>query len=314
MTESFSAEWSRLIASSAAGKKDVDLGQPIRLVYGANELGEAVFFTITGIKPGLPELSSAVRVERGVRKIDGRWTLALTLRDKRFTDVFLALCEDLANRTTVANSESQALHFFLTGVLDWKYLLQNPLNARLSNSEIRGLAAELWFGFRNLSVHYSAPEVLDAWTGPLGRPQDFNFPSGIAFEVKSIFADSSSLRISSAEQLDPLDRNLTLVAVVLEPVKDHGPSYFSLQTLVADIEMQLKRSSAELLKLQERLSALHFDVSDDYYSDFWFSVRDHHRYQVDPDFPAIRASSIPTGLNHIEYSISLASISQYRLA
>jgi hypothetical protein len=313
-TESFSAEWMRLIETSAAGKKEVEAGQPIRLIYGANELGEAVFFSITDIKPGLPDLSSAVRVERGVRRIDGRWTLALTLRDKRFLDVFLKLCEDLAYRTVPASSEAHALSLLLAGVTDWKQLLHSPASQRLSINEIRGLAAELWFGFAKLAQSRKVAQVLDAWTGPLGRPQDFNFPLGEVYEIKSTYADASSVRISSAEQLDAFDRDLRLVTVVLEPVQEHSAPAFSLPTLISEIRGQIQSSPADSAKLDVRFEALHFDAADDYYSDFWFVVRSHQQYQVRSDFPAIRASTTQAGLSRIEYTISLAAISQYKVS
>lgn len=310
MIDSFVGGWKVLLATPGSGKKEVDADHPLRLVYGATDNGEALFFSITETKPGLPDLSSVVEVERGVRKIDGKWTLSLTLRDARFQEVFMRLCEDLARRSATAISEPQAMNYFLAGVAEWKQLLRNPLDDRLSLEEIRGLVAELWFGFRHLSQHHSVGTVLAAWTGPMGSPQDFNFPGGRTFEVKSAYTDTKSIRVSSAEQLDVGDRQLTLAVVGVERSASGLPNALSLPSLVAEVEARV-RAEASVTDLYQRLDALRLSIADEYYSDFWFEITSLRSFQVTPEFPAIRRSHLTAGVEDVTYSVMLSSMTAF---
>lgn len=312
MIDSFVGSWKVLLATPRSGKKEVDADHPLRLVYGATDNGEALFFSITEAKPGLPDLSNVVGVERGVRKIDGKWTLSLTLRDPRFQDVFMRLCEDLARRSATAVSELQAMNYFLAGVAEWKQLLRNPLDDRLSLEAIRGLIAELWFGFRYLSQRHSVSAVLAAWTGPMGSPQDFNFAGDQSFEVKSTYADTKSIRVSSADQLDVGGRQLTLAVVGVERSASGAPNAFSLPSLVSEVEAEVKAETS-VSDLYRRFDALHLRIADEYYSDFWFEITDLRRFQVTPEFPAIRASHLNTGVQDVTYSIMLRSMSTFLL-
>jgi hypothetical protein len=313
MSDSFADQWRELLAHGSAGKKEVEYGQPLRLVYGATETAKAVFFWITATKPGLPDLSGAVAVERGVRKLDGKWTLSLTLRDDRLLDVFMNLCEDLARRSSVATSETHALTSLLEGLADWKHLLRTMNGEHASSEAIRGLVAEMWFGFTQLTRDLSHGEVLRGWTGPLGRPQDFNFRGGISYEVKSCFGDSKSLRISSADQLDPGDRTLTLAAVTLEgaaPKAADAISIGSLNTLVIE---HLGGQPADVAQLQQCFESLRIDPLDDYYDDYWFVVHGCRLFGVVEEFPAIRMSELRPGIDRVEYSVSFSSIAQYEI-
>lgn len=311
MNETFVEQWRTLLSNPGAGKKDVEYGQPLRLVYGANESGKAVFFSITSSKPGLPDLSNVVNVERGLRNLDAKWTLSLTLRDDRLLEVFMSLCEDLARRTAHTNSEPHALSALLEGIAEWKHLLRNVNNDRLSLEEIRGLIGEMWFGFNRLSNKYSASQVVAAWTGPLGRPQDFNFPGGISYEIKSCYPDSKSLRISSAEQLDPGDRNLTLVAVTLETAEASAPGATSVRSLASLAESMMGGEGSGVTQLRRCLDGLGVDLLDDYYDDYWFVAAGFRLFAIENGFPTIRASRLDDGVSSVQYSISIASIASH---
>ncbi len=98
------------------------------------------FFVVSEAKPGLVTLSDAVVVDRGVRKIDGRWTLSLTLRDRRFVDAFMRLGDDLVDSSRLGGrNESHALQLLARAVEQWKELFKYGAGQRLSLSAIRGV-------------------------------------------------------------------------------------------------------------------------------------------------------------------------------
>ncbi|MFT2815560.1 PD-(D/E)XK motif protein [Leifsonia sp. A12D58] len=313
MTSEFVAEWKRLLAAPGSGKKEIAGEYPVRIVYGTNENGAALFFVITDAKPGLPELSRVVNIERGIRTIDGKWTLSLTLVDALFMDVFMRLIEDLVRRLGKATSEAQAINYLLAGIDEWRHLLRNQGDDRLPLEAIRGLVAELWFGFRLLSNERSGDEVVDAWTGPLGSPQDFNFPLGPSYEVKSVHPDSKAITVSSAEQLDVVDHQLSLAVVTLVQVAASVPGSITLRLLVEEAASQFRSGSNTIDEFHRRLDALRVDVSDSYYSDFCFVVSGCRQFEVTDNFPAIRGSLLEAGIDRVTYSVSLSSISEFEI-
>ena len=94
--------WRRLIQEDPGRQIELDDGHPLRLFYGSDQRGRPIFFVISDIKPGLVKLSDAVVVDRGIRKLDDRWTLSLTLRDNRFAEVFMRLGDDLVTALAAA--------------------------------------------------------------------------------------------------------------------------------------------------------------------------------------------------------------------
>jgi hypothetical protein len=311
MTSSFVEEWSTLLSRPSLGKREVDAGHSIRLVYGADEVGRPIFFSISSVKPGLPDFSRAVRIERGVRAIDGRWTLSMTLTDMRFTEVYLRLCEDLVRRTENAASEISAMNQLLIGLSEWKDLFHDSLDQRPTLGKIRGLVAELWFGFDYLLASAPIREILPAWTGPFGSPQDYNFSSGSSFEVKSIHTDSRDVHISSAEQLDPGERQLMLAAVTLTQVLPSTPESVSVLSLVRAILENLSHADVPPRMLHDRLEALGVDLSDTSYSEHWFRIVKCQLFDVNARFPAVRRSELPIGIGSVEYTLSLSALAPF---
>ena len=313
MTKSIVERWRTILDHPGSGNGEIEGDHPLRIVYGATDLGEAVFFFITDAMPGLPELSRSVRIDRGVRVLDRRWTLSLTLVDDRFREVFLRLFDDLVRRSAHASSERHALALVFSGIDEWKQLLRDNMDKRMTIEAIRGLVAELWFGFRILTRSAHADEVLASWTGPLGTPQDFNFPDGRSYEVKSVHPDSRAMTISSAEQLDSGHRELTLAAVSLVRVPA-TPGTISVRSLVQLAKTEISASTHARDELLDRLDALRVDPDDDYYDEFHFQVRGVRKFSVAPDFPAIRASSLDAGVDRVSYSLRLASITNFEIS
>lgn len=313
MRESFIERWTLLLSRPGTGQEEVDIEHPLRFVYGTDTYGDALFFVICDEKPDLMDVSDIVRVERGVRSVDGKWTLSLTLVDSRFVKVFMRLGEDLVRRSSSAATEAQALKIFGATVAEWKNLLTNTPIQRLSKGAVRGLLAELWFGFVYLGQDRSAFESLTAWSGPLGRPQDFHFSPNCTFEVKSVYPDSTSVKISSAAQLDSKGMRLILATVTLIDVSSGVRDSFSVSSLIAEIEEKLSADSSAVVDFHRRLRSLGIDLSDDYYSQYHVSVVQCGLYLVDTEFPAIRQSELAIGVESVSYSILLAAVANARI-
>lgn len=208
MNESFVARWRSIIANGGPGKTEVDAEHPLRFIIGVDDRGQPMIFVIVTDRPPVPDLSGVISAERRQRGSDGRWTLALTLTDNRFLEAYLRLVSDLVVRTAHARSEAEGVATMSRIIGEWKRLLARGPRPLLSESALRGLVAELWFGFNVLSEEVSAAEVAQAWQGPFGAHQDYIFSQGPRYEVKSRRPDAQTVRISSPEQFDAPDVSL----------------------------------------------------------------------------------------------------------
>lgn len=310
MADDFVDAWRRMQIEYPGRQVEIDGGHPLRIFYGSNQLGQLIFFVISDTKPGLVSLSDAVVIERGIRTIDGRWTLSLTLRDGRFMDEFMRLGDDLVDNSRAGGNESHALQIMVRTVDEWRAFLSYGPNQHLSLPAIRGLLGELWFGFFRLAESVPPPTVVRAWTGPFASPQDFNLPTGQTYEVKTIYPDAKSVQISSAEQLDPGLRSLELVVVTLLETCRSDDDALSLPTAVQLIETMLGERDAGELRM--RLKALGVDVTDSYYDDFWFRVGSCITYRVDAEFPSIRRTSLNLAISDVRYEIALSAIADFK--
>jgi hypothetical protein len=147
----------------------------------------------------------------------------------------------------------------------------------------------------------------------LGAPQDFNFAEGRAYEVKSVHPDSRAVTISSAEQLDAGQRELMLAAVCLVRAPASKVTS-SIRSLVELAKAEISASTRALDELLDRLDALRVDPDDDSYDEFHFQVVGVRLFRVTPDFPAIRASALDTGIDKVSYALRLASVAKFEIS
>src|SRR3546814_19068659 len=88
----------------------------------------------------------------------------------------------------------------------WKTFLSGR-SQHLSIEEVRGLFAEIVFLTELIDRQMSSSDAVEAWLGPERSHQDFIF-GNTAVEVKSLSgAERSSVRISSEDQLESLNRS-----------------------------------------------------------------------------------------------------------
>lgn len=309
MTDIFVQRWREIIASPGLGKFEVDASHPLRFLVGVNDRDDPVIFVIVGDKPPVPDLSGIIEVERRQRTADHKWTLALSLTDRRFLEPYLQFSTDLVSRTAHAATEAQGVATLLKVVGEWKRMFARGPRPPLSEDALRGLIAELWSGVHILGEEADPAEVALAWRGPHGSHQDYVFPLGPRYEIKSRRTDAESIRISSAEQLDA--EGIILVTVTLVEVEAGTTDAVNLPLLVDGIRAKLTATQDAALAFDKGLDALDVDSADSRYADHWFVVTDCTRYNVAPDFPAIRRSAIPDGVVAATYDIGISAVKDF---
>lgn len=310
MAEDFACAWADAVRRGGSAKTEIDPDHPLRMLYGADEGRRPLFFAICASKPPLPEVSSDVAVARGHRA-DGTWTLALTLTNPDLFDVFAALCLDLVRLSRNATTEHRAMQALLAGLARWKDLLRPPRPDHLTPEALRGLVAELWFCFSHLTATNSPERVLAAWRGPLGAPQDVDLGDRL-YEVKAVRTNAPDIQVSSAQQLDTLGRNLTLVLVTVDDVPPDTAGATTLPKLAEHVVQALGPAGASRTKFRNLLEAYPVDLADPWYAEQGYLIAGHREYRVTDTFPAIRSSLLPAGIRDVRYRLDTAVIAPFR--
>jgi hypothetical protein len=307
MTDTVEDRWRALLARGEPESREVDAESQLRMLIGVSPVGRPYFVVIVTQKPGLPDLTSAIEVTRRQRAVDGRWTLTLELQVHALTDAFISLVSDLATKSAAATSERAALDIFLETLAEWQELLTARAD-RLSEGALRGLIAELWFGFESRAHGHPEPEAARAWAGPLGGAQDFQFPAPEHhYEVKSLRPGRTSVEISSEDQLDGDNVKLTIVSI--EEVANPSDG-MTLPWLVTSIRSRLV-NGADRAEFNRRFARLHVDPDEPWYSERAYAVRRLQIFDVSKNFPALRRSQLPREIERTTYHVDIQHLPQF---
>jgi hypothetical protein len=307
MSESLMDAWRT--RAREIGMHLVDSDHPLQFFIGRDDNSRARAVIRSEIKPQKPNLSGLVHIDRFEDQSD-MWNLSLVLQEPKFEQVFIRLVDDMHARTASAPNQAVAADRVSSIIDEWRRLLQARPMGLLTLEELRGLIGELWLLLNWFSRDRGLPEALEGWLGPLGLPQDFWFEQGGHYEAKSIGPATTSVKISSAEQLDPPD--LKLLVLLIAGTDETQPGALNLPILVSRIHAILMEAGASSQPLLDRLDHLGVDLDQQFYQDMWFVISSVSAYEVTQDFPAIRASSLAMGIDRVRYQIDLNSIEPFR--
>lgn len=312
MTNDPHAVWSELLATGPNLQRRFE-HHPLRLHYGTDHISRPILLLRLDQRPDLIQLGDSVSIEINERPAQKEWAMVLTLREPNLTDTFIDLAINLADRSSSGADERQSLAIFRRVLEEFRDLLARGRGAALSLEELRGVVAELWFALRIVAPLTDPTAALIAWHGPLGAPQDFRFPDRSLAEVKAIHSEARSVKISSPEQLDPVDSDdLTLVTIGLEECPPSTPGSTSLPHLVKEFRDAFTGDPARSADLDRRLRALGILRTFDSLATE-FLVTSTHRYRVDEEFPRIRRNAVSLGIENLRYEIQLRSIRDHEL-
>lgn len=294
--------------SHSSGMHLVDSNHPLQFFVGRDDAGHARVVVRGPVKPQRPQLSGLVIVDR-FEDQSGKWNLTLALQDPKFEEVFVRLADDLHARTAAAPNETIAIDRVISVIDEWRRLLRSRPPGVLTMEELRGLIGELWLLLNWFTKDRTLPVALQGWLGPLGLPQDFWYEQDGHHEAKCIGPATTRVRISSAEQLDPAAMQLLILLVASTDETQAGA--VCLPTLVDRVCGKLAETGDDDQPLRDRLEHLGVNLEDQFYRNTWFVVSRVDSYRVDEDFPAIRASALPSGIEQVRYQLALTTIAPW---
>lgn len=262
-------------------------------------------------KQKLPKLRGLV-VETQPEPGTSQQFLILRLLEKENRELFHRLCLDIIAATSPAVTEGEAIDCFLTRAWRWHRMLSGGVDDRLSDEEQKGLIGELEVLREQLLPILGSVGAVEAWTGPLGAPKDFEIGL-LAVEVKARRgAAVPQVLISSEHQLDTSGVDALFLQVVeVTAANSAGTEGSSLNEIVADLRTALADPSAVIL-FEERLAGAGFDAAQDYADRRWL-IGSRHLYRVADGFPRVTPPMHPAGVAEVRYAISLPACEEWRV-
>jgi hypothetical protein len=290
----------------------------IRAAVRAQDKAEAVLFeTASRSVPLNVDVSECVgfevRIETVVPGPGGRVRICLTLRDRRYRDVFATLCEDVVGAVAGADTEPYALKLLFGRLHTWERFISRFGPDRLSDERQIGLFAELRFLRDEVVPLLPAAAAVRCWRGPYLEPHDFRFRAA-GVEVKGTASRSpASFPVANLDQLD----HGTLEALILVHVRidvDSGAGH-SLPQLVSDLREVLSASDPGAASDLDAslIEAGYLDVHAVHY-DRIFRVGEVRWLEVRDGFPRLTHGAVPAGVSAASYSVSLDACAPFAVA
>jgi len=238
--------------------------------------------------------------------------LSFSLLESENVDIFHQLCNDLMSATEGSRSEAEALRKLIKRTSQWHYLLKGKRSDRLSPEAQMGLVGELLF-LQQLLGCASADAALDSWTGPAHSARDFVF-SETALEVKISGPKSSTISISSAEQLDRTGLDDLFIVVWTLATSDSPNSHsVSLPGLVSGLEKTFESAGDHLVSIyHQKLADYGFQPNHDYSKSIW-DVLGQIALSVGPGFPCLTPATIPPGIVRLSYVIDTTACASFEI-
>ncbi len=242
--------------------------------------------------------------------------LTLILDDIEDESIFYLLCKSLMEATNVIwlGNDEAAVRVLITHLSRWQRVLQRRKDAReLTINEQAGLLGELLvlqnFFFKHLDLHIS----ISSWTGPLDDEQDFSYGDSLV-EVKTSRASRDrKIKISSADQLDSVSGQITLVFIGMAQADREHENAMSLNQIVSQIQECFVDDLSTRELFETRLIMRGYEPLPAYDRIFFVPATEQF-YSVEGSFPRICSSAVPAGVADVKYSITLESCAPWLIS
>lgn len=314
-------EWEAIVAPSEPGSCNVrlaDSSHPLDFRVGRDHRGRYVFQLDADCADSaaleLPKMSALTCELEPVH--EGRSRLSLVLGHAADFRNFALMCSSLMLATAELTS-SQSATGLVRAVEElhrWQEMLRRKSDRLLSKSERIGLVGELLFLRDVLSERLGWSAAIKCWNGPGGHEQDF-VVAGSIFEVKTqVVTADRRIRISSEDQLDPVQGRILLCNEGIAPLPPSDPASRTLNTLITEIREAIAGAGSGVPELLEiALLEAGYEERPQYDEENWVLV-DRTYYEVVGDFPRIERGDLRPGVEMVKYSIRVSDCVPYTVS
>lgn len=297
-------QWSS-INYKDGGFLQIDTQHPLEWHLGYQSISQKTLLLVCTADIGTIESSKSMAVTLRKRETDNRWTLSLELLREEQEGVFSILCSDIIEHSRTAPNEKEALALVISRYKQWSRLLESQRSGLMDENRRKGLLGELLFLFERLEEGKSVLTVIQGWVGADGADQDFIYKDGW-HEVKSVGAASTSVTVSSLEQLDCDDEG-ELVIMRIDKAAPDKAGALSLNDAVRQISSKLADASDAMDLFRSKLNAYgYIDLRE--YSEQKYYYSGSQRYSVNDTFPKLLRRKVPPQVETVNYELSLPSL------
>ena len=254
------------------------------------------------------ESTKLLKVTQGAESGTVYWTcFDLLQHDAR--KVFFTFCENLIEAISDITDEKLALTALKKRYVTWKAMFRHERNKKVSSEVLQGLYGELYFLKNYMIEKYGINNAINSWSGPDARSKDFAINMNW-YEIKTVGANSSIVRISSLAQLSS-EHDGHLVILRSEHMSDSFDNGEScINDLFKYILSLINDETVEGIYLS-KLSAFGYDISDENFA-AKFDVKSMQKYRVTDKFPRLTENDVQRPeICDVSYSIIINSLKPY---
>ena len=227
-------------------------------------------------------------------------------------DLFRVFCVDIVQHLQPCETATEAARTLSQRLRYWKKFFQDLSADGLPREDYIGLFSEIEFLEKCLHHKLSPQIILDAWQGPLGANQDFQFGS-VAVEVKAVTAnDAGSVRVTNIRQLDDTGLAALFLSHVAYDFRQGAGR--SMPTLIESVRGLLHLAPDAMATFNDRLLATgYLESNPSRFAGYGFTERLRSYHKVCTGFPRILESGLSPGITGVCYSLNLAGCSAFAI-
>lgn len=256
---------------------------------------------------------------KGLKITDTEWVVAGRL-SQSYLDIscstgtlplfrrpFLRFAEDVLFE--VSESGSTPADAVYKTCFRWRKFWSLDIGAEVIREWAHGLFGELLF-LTDLIERFGS-DVINSWTGPLGKDHDFQTGADIAVEIKTSAGIPYTINCN-IRQLDmDLFKKLYIICYRLTPSEDG----ITLPELVRRVEQLLGKNESMLDRFYELLMTTGYTIQlESVYTEFRLSYSKASVFHIDKDFPKIVEKSFikppDYRISGIRYTLQLTGLDE----
>jgi hypothetical protein len=254
----------------------------------------------------IKNFSSPSGMECFVRKSNnekpGCTSCFLVASTRENNSIFALVLSDILSQIADKKTNQAYLKSLRQRIESWKDFFRNQPPQKLSREAEIGLFGELCF--LRLLLEKGFTNAVSFWNGPLKAAQDFQFDN-LAVEIKSNQGESSQVKISSEDQLDPGSLQLCLGLFNFLSGTDGN----TLPELIEKVENALPSDSVE--EFQAKLLCVgYLKQNAVLYTDRFLESKQQF-FRVKDEFPRISKSALPKNISHVRYRLDLSACENF---
>ena len=285
------------------------------LLAAVNESGHAALYVRVSLAPSYVLADGRGFTVKTTRSGDDY--VQITADAPGLPPLFLKLVEYIVERIPENASRDEGAVALMSSIDEFRSFVSRR-GGRLSEPEVRGTFAELWYLQHLLDSGMNALVAVGAWRGPWSKIglglHDFTFEEGPGIEIKSTRQPPTTIRVSSANQLIPSSEPLELLVLPLEQSRGTNTQAVPFRDFATDLGNRLRATGSEAGEIwDDSLSALHLDLSDEWYDRYRFLPGSWRRFEVIEGFPYLDIANLPLGIVDIQYSIELNRLVDFEI-